>query len=262
MDQLNGSTLVGYACFIMIILIFAGPILFFVFFSIKKHRDEIKTERAELKKNQDSIRDHGGVLASGVIVAARRVKSWGGRKDRSNDSHIMEYEVDVTPENGLLFRTSFRDELYSRSYTMIGDEMITEHGRKIWVMYDLNDTSRAFLDHYDEKHEEAVLNHRRDDFNKLTEGNEDLKKTGEPGMAEITNVEDLDLPYPLKQSRAMRLQLNVTPNSGYSFQAEANILLGDGAQQKYSVGKKVYVRFDPKYPEKAVLDSERNKSLK
>ncbi|MBL8092409.1 MAG: hypothetical protein JNJ43_18900 [Anaerolineales bacterium] len=60
----------------------------------------------------------------------------------------------------------------------------------------------------------------------------------------------------------MRLEFKVTPTSGPSFQSEGHFLIGDSAVEKYSVGKKVYVRFDPSHPEKVVLDSERNKSLK
>jgi hypothetical protein len=227
-----------------------------------KHGNEIKTERAEIKKNQDAIRDHGGVLAPGVIVAARRVKSWGGSKNRSNNSHIIDYEVDVTPEDGNLFRTSFRDELYSSSHTLVGNEMLSEHGRRIWVIYDPINTSRAFLNHhYQDQHEDAMDNERRGKFNKLTEGNEELKKTGEQAEAIITRVDDLNLPYPSKKGRAIHLYFDVAPKTGFVFQAEGDLLILDSAIGKYSVGRKVFVRFDPLDPKKAVLDTERNKSL-
>lgn len=262
MDQFNGSTLIGLACTFMIFLVFAGPILFYIFFMIKKNGNEIKAERVEIKKNQDAIRNHDGVVAPGVIVAARRVKSWDGNKNRSNDSHIIDYEVDVTPEDGNLFRTSFRDELYSRSHTLVGNEMISEHGRRIWVMYDPRNTSRAFLDHhYQDQHEDAIDNERRGKFNKLTESNEELKKTGEQAEAIITRVDDLNLPYPSKKGRAMHLYFDITPKTGLVFQSEGDLLIADSATDKYSVGRKVFVRFDPLDPKKAVLDTERNKSL-
>lgn len=261
MDQFNGSTLIGLACTVMIFLVFAGPILFYIFFTIMKHGNEIKAERAEIKKKQDAIRNHGGVLAHGVIVAARRVKSWGGNKNRSNDSHIIDYEVDVTPEDGNLFRTSFRDELYSRSHTLVGNEMISEHGRRIWVMYDPRNTSRAFLDHhYQDQHEDAMDNERRGKFNKLTAGNEEIKKTGEQAEAVITRVDDLNLFYPVKKGRAMHLCFDVAPKTGPVFQAEGDFLILDSAIGKYTIGRKVFVRFDPLDPKKAVLDTERNKT--
>lgn len=139
--------------------------------------------------------------------------------------------------------------------------MVSEHGRKIWVMYDPQDTSRAFLDHYDNQHEEVMLNYSRGEFNQLAESNEELKKNGEQAEAIITRVDDLNLPYPLKKSRAMHLYFDVTSKVGFSFEAEGYFLIGDSVTEKYSVGRKVFVRFDPLYPKKAVLDSERNKVL-
>jgi hypothetical protein len=117
------------------------------------------------------------------------------------------------------------------------------------------------LSHYNENHEEGVLNYRRGVFNKLTEGNEELKKTGEQAEAIITGVDDLNLPYPWKQGRAMHMYFDVMPRTGPIFRGEANVLIADIAVEKYSVGKTVYVRFDPRQPEKVTLDSERNKLL-
>ncbi len=139
--------------------------------------------------------------------------------------------------------------------------MISEHGRKVWAVYDPNDPTRAYLSHYDENHDEGTLNYRRGVFNTLTEGNEELKKTGVQAEAIITGIDDLNLPYPLKKGRAMHLYFDVMPRGGSAFRAEGNVLISDAALEKYSVGKTVYVRFDPRQPERAVLDSERNKSI-
>ena len=143
--------------------------------------------------------------------------------------------------------------------------MLTEHGRKIWVTYDPKDTSKAYLDHYDDDHESAMkereVNGRRAAFNKRTEGNEDLKIRGEQAEAVITRVDDLDLPFPSKNSRAVHICFEVTPKAGFSFQAEGDVLIGETAIAKYSVGKKVFVRYDPQNPKWAVLDTERNRSI-
>jgi hypothetical protein len=40
------------------------------------------------------------------------------------------------------------------------------------------------------------------------------------------------------------------------------VLIVEASLQKYSVGRKVYVRFDPRQQQRAVLDTERNKSIK
>ena len=74
-------------------------------------------------------------------------------------------------------------------------------------------------------------------------------------------MDDLDLPYPLKQSRGMRLYFDVIPQNGEPFRSEGDALIAEIALEKYSAGTKVFVRYDPQNPERAVLDTERNKSL-
>ncbi len=258
-------TIGGFACLFALGLIVVAPGFILGFSMRKKFNEQLKLEREERNKYKISTFDNGGVLAPAIIVSARKVKSWGGGKHSSANSFIMDFEADVNVEGGLPFRAVFRDELYRNGYTILGNEMITEHGRKIWVIYDPKDTSRVYLDHYDEDHESGMkkreLDIRYSAFNKLTKDNEDLKTRGEQAEAVITRVDDLDLPYPLKKGRAMHLYFNVTPKTGFAFQAEGDFLIGDSVLEKYSVGRKVFVRFDPLDDKKAVLDSERNKSL-
>lgn len=109
---------------------------------------------------------------------------------------------------------------------------------------------------------EREINGRRAAFNKRTEGNDDLKIRGEQAEAVITRVDDLNLPYPLKNARAVHnIWFDVTPKTGFPFQAEGDVLIGEAAVEKYSVGKRVFVRFDRQNPKWAVFDSERNKTI-
>ncbi|MEY2819349.1 MAG: hypothetical protein RL275_2812 [Chloroflexota bacterium] len=190
------------------------------------------------------------------------------RKQGNNARSRVVYEVEVMPEGQPSFRQTF--ELWIPvSYSSrarggghygVFDAIEAEIADpKIWVTYDPNDPSQMTLHHRDKDHDVAM---RMREFNKITKGNEALKQTGESAEALITRVEDLDLYYSTKKSKAMRIEFMVTPNSGPSFEAGGHFLIGDAAIQKYSVGKKVFVRFDPSNPAKAVLDSERNKSLK
>ena len=254
-------TIGGFACLIALGLAVVAPGFILGISLSRKFNQELKAERAEREKYQQSIRDNGGVMAPGVILVANILKSWGGGKHSSSKSHVMEYEIEITPESGLPFRIKTNEEFLGGSYTSVFNEMISEHGRKVWAVYDPKDPTRAYLSHYDENHHEGTLNYRRGIFNTLTEGNEELKKTGVQAEAIITGIDDLNLPYPLKKGRAMHLYFDVMPRAGTVFRAEGNLLIGDAALEKYSVGKTVYVRFDPSQPERAVLDSERNKSI-
>jgi len=255
-----------YGCLIVLVLILIGPGLILGIRLSKKFQQELQVERDERNKQNTSIFENGGVLAPAVIISARKVKSWGGGKNSPPSSFVMDFEVEVTAENAEKFVTSFRNELYRDSYVMAANEMITERGKKIWVTYDPKDTSRAYLDHFDEDHESAMkereIDIRRAAFNKLTSGNDELKASGESAEAIITRVDDLDLPYPLKKSRALHLYFDVRPAAGFPFQAQGDVLIVETSLQKYSVGKKIYVRYDSQNPTRAVLDSERNKYIK
>jgi len=89
----------------------------------------------------------------------------------------------------------------------------------------------------------------------------EIRKVGEESEAVITRAEDLNLPYPSKGSRGMRLYFDVLPKSGVPFHSETHALIVETSMEKYSAGKKVYVRFDPRKPERVALDSEKNKLL-
>lgn len=246
------SIVLGAFCFIGI------PVLLFIGWIVSGMLDNRRQDRksAELA----TLRDRG-VLAPAVVVSARdgMDRNVFGRKERQ-----IKYEVDVMPEGRAAFRQSFVHWTEKRGYTAIAGQLVGEAGRKIWVTYDPNDPNQIVFEHYDEEHAKIVeqqdLENRRREFNKRTAGNDDLKKRGEPAEAIITRVDDLNLPYPLKKSRAMHIYFDVTPQSDVIFQSEGDVLINEDAFQKYAVGKKVFVRFDPQNPKWAVLDSERNKT--
>ncbi|MCB0103301.1 MAG: hypothetical protein H6635_07105 [Anaerolineales bacterium] len=203
-----------------------------------------------------------GITAPAVVVSARHTvsRSPNGRKEMRID-----YEVDVQPEGRVPFRQSFQHWTAQRNYATVLGQLVGEAGRKIWVTYDPNDPSQMIFEHYDEEHSKIIeqrdLDIRRREFNKQNEGSNELKKNGLQAEAVITRVDDLDLPYPLKQSRGMRLYFDVIPQNGEPFRSEGDALIAEIALEKYSAGTKVFVRYDPQNPERAVLDTERNKSL-
>ncbi len=249
--------IVSLGCFFVIALItivMGAMLTSFLKNSVNK---DARTERENISKHKQMIRAKGSMTAPAVIISAKKVGMWGG--------NFVDFEAEVKPANDAPFRVKFRDELYGEAYEIVDQEVVSEVGRKISVTYDSKDKTRAFLDHYDDEYEIAKknieLSERRVEFEKLIDGNEDLKIRGEQAEAIITRVEDLSLPYPQKNSRAMHLYFDVEPKNGPVFQAEGNALIVTTSLKKYSVGKRVYVRYDPQQPEKAVLDTLRNKSL-
>lgn len=222
-------------------------------------------ERNERDINKLSILDNGGVLAPAVILSAKRVTSWGGvRSNHEKDTnHLVDFDVEVSPKSGAPFLTKFREEIIPNGYQIIDNEMVSEHGKKIWVTYNPEDISKAYLDHYEEDHETEMkahgMNLRRALFFRLSEQNDDLNKSGEQAEAVITRMDDVNLLYPMVKSRGIQFYLDVKPKSGVVYQAEVKALISDASLQKYSVGKTIYVRFDPLKPERVILDAKRNR---
>jgi hypothetical protein len=225
---------------------------------------KLQIERDDRDANKLSILDTGGVIAPATILSARRVRSWGGsRSTHSKDTnHLIDFEAEVSPNGEAAFHTKFREEIMPNGYQIIDNEMMSEHGKKIWVTYDPKDISKAYLDHYDADHEAEMkahgMNIRLALFFRLTERNEYLAKSGEQVEAVITRMDDVNLMYPMVKSRGIRFYLDVKPSSGVAYHAEVKSLIPEASLQKYSVGKIIYVRFDPLKPERVILDRKRN----
>jgi len=231
----------------------------------KKIISKLQIEREERDINKLLILDNGGVLAPAIILSASRVKSWGSSATRMprHTNYLIDFEVEVSPNGESAFHTKFREEIIPNGYNIIDNKMVSEHGKKIWVTYDPKDTAKAYLDHYDEDHEAEMkaygMKLRRTVFFRLTERNEDLNKNGGQTEAIITRMDDVNLIYQMAKSRGIHFYLDVKSKSGVIYQAEVNALIPETSLQKYSVGKTIYVRFDPLKPERVVLDIKRNR---
>lgn len=254
LSEMNWFAIVlGAVCFVGI------PVLSFIGWVVSGMMDDrMQKNRAA---QEDALRKRG-TTDPAVVISARSImeRSPFGRRERRID-----YEVDVQPEGHTPFRQTFQHWSERRNFTTIMGQLAGEAGRKIWVTYDPNDPSQMIFEHYDEEHgkiiEQQELEKRRTEFNTLAEMNNDIRKAGEEAEAVILRAEDLDLPYPLKRSRGMRLHFDVLPKTGNSFRSETYALIAETSLEKYSAGKKVYVRFDPLKPERVVLDSEKNRAL-
>jgi hypothetical protein len=82
---------------------------------------------------------------------------------------------------------------------------------------------------------------------------EQLRKTGEEARAKILTVSDMNIR--VGDSGSMfRLTFDVTPQIGSPFKAETQAAIADTSREKYSVGRMVYVRYDPNNKAQVALD--------
>lgn len=96
---------------------------------------------------------------------------------------------------------------------------------------------------------------RRNAFIDFENETTSIRESGEEAFATILEVEDIGvaIQHENKEASAMRLKFNVTPNNGIPFESETYSMIANGSIKKFSVGKKVYVKFDKRNLEKVVL---------
>jgi hypothetical protein len=82
---------------------------------------------------------------------------------------------------------------------------------------------------------------------------EQLRRTGEEAQARILTAEDMNIRVG-ENASMMRFTFDVTPRFGESFKAETQAAVVDTSREKYSVGKMVYVRYDPSNKAQVALD--------
>lgn len=73
---------------------------------------------------------------------------------------------------------------------------------------------------------------------------EQLRRTGEEALATIVKAEETNI-RAAEGGAIFRFAFDVTPRTGEPFRAETQAAIADQSRIKYSVGKQVYVRYDP-----------------
>lgn len=111
-------------------------------------------EIAEIPRNKRTERPKiDGVMVPAIIVKAQRTTLVAeGGKNPGTFSLVIDFVVDVKPEEGRIFQLSFRDKIHRSDYTVLNNDVVSEHGMMVWVVYDPQDPSSAYLDHYDYEH--------------------------------------------------------------------------------------------------------------
>lgn len=73
---------------------------------------------------------------------------------------------------------------------------------------------------------------------------EQLRRTGEEALATILTADETNI-RAAEGGSVFRFTLDVKPRVGESFRAETQAAIADQSRAKYSVGRQVYVRYDP-----------------
>jgi hypothetical protein len=199
-----------------------------------------KNKRVQKRYEQLSVLRKKGVTAPAVVLSAKNGFSSG--PDSGSQETSITFQLEVQPEGRAPFQTTFQDWVPGRGYRYRADDV----GRKIWVTYDPNDTSQMMFEYYDEDRKQIL---GRPLFEKFEKRNMGIRKTGEEALADILEIEDLQVTNIVErdhlQQTILRLKLEVTPANGLPYQAETQALFANTSLYKYAVGKKVYVKFNP-----------------
>ena len=82
---------------------------------------------------------------------------------------------------------------------------------------------------------------------------EQLRKTGEEAQAKILTATDMNMRVG-DNGAMVRFTFEVMPHMGEPFQAESQAAIADASRYKYSVGKTIYVRYDPANKAQVAID--------
>lgn len=208
-----------------------------------------RKKRYQQRFEQLSALRKKGVTAPAIVLSAKNGLSSG--PDSGSQETMITFELDVQPEERTAFQTTFKDWVPGKGYRYRADDV----GRKIWVTYDLNDSSQMMFEYYDEDRKNIL---GRGDFDKLQKKYDVIRKTGDEAIAVILETEDLELTNMVErdylQQTIMRLKLEVTPKDSQTYQAEAQGLFANASLHKYVVGKKVYVKINPQDKMQVAID--------
>jgi len=117
-------------------------------------------------------------------------------------------------------------------------------GQPVSVRYDPNDISKVAIESMGAAANPASVAAVEASVRQQEDYFQELRQRGEESLATILAVEDMNIR--IGDSASMfRLTLQVTPRAGQPFQAQSQSAISDASREKYTVGKSVYVYYDP-----------------
>jgi hypothetical protein len=192
--------------------------------------------------NQNSTLVKTGVSAPAVIINAEDTGT------TMNDSPQVRLTLQITPAN--------RPPFQAVTTTFVGRLQVgmIVPGSSVTVRYDANDISKVAIEslgspsmNYGNVAAIQAAMQQQDQYYAQ------LRQTGEEAPARILMASDMNIRVGDNGSM-FRFTFEVTPTIGEPFKAETQAAVADSSREKYSVGKMVYVRYDPSNKAQVALD--------
>jgi len=218
------------------IFLFIGGIFYFLI----RGKNQEKAKKSDLRKK--------GVTDPAIIISAKRGRSRSGFASINNGTEMLiTFEVNVEPKSWPPFSITFKDWVeVSKSEANLRGYRTQDVGKKIWVTYDPNDTSQMIFEYYDKDRKRAL---GYPIFKKMDKRNEVILKTGEEAVADILEIEDLEITNTIEREHLkitiVRMKFMVQPLGDSPYEAETQVAIRTSSLPKYAVGKQAIVKFNP-----------------
>src|SRR6266498_247288 len=219
-------TLVSIACTCLITLAVLGVTGFFLYRMFKG-------------MSQSSSLVKTGVSASAVIL---EVQDTGVSMNNSMQARLT---LQVTPPNRAPFQATATAFVNRFQVGMLVP------GASVQVKYDPNDISKVAVESLGGAMGAANVQSIQAAVLAQDQYYNQLRQTGEEALATILTAEETNI-RAAEGGSVFRFALDVRPQMGASFKAETQAAIADASRYKYSVGKQVYIRYDPNGDKKQV----------
>ncbi len=239
------------AVIILLVCVVPLALIFFAYYFWLPGRDAASV-RKEQEKYIKALLERGVTSPADVLSVTHvghKRKQHGGTEERA-----LVYTLEVHPEGQPSFQTkleTWRPTWRYQSAQWLELQRRDEEVKKIWVTYDPNTPSQMVIHHFDYEHEKIMDKkdwvERRNAFIDFESETMKIRDSGEESLAVILEAEDINVATEeeKKEASTMRMKFNVTPKSGLPFESETYGMVANESLKKLSVGKKVYVKFNP-----------------
>lgn len=219
--------IIGCVCLVTLLSLgVTGFFLYRIFGNMSKNSGVLKT----------------GISAPAVIIAAQDTGT------TMNDSPQVRLTLQVTPAG--------RPPFQAVTTTFVGRLQVgmIVPGASVMVKYDPHDITKVAIESLGAPAVGAAnVAAIQSAMQAQDQYYEQLRRTGEEAEATILTVVDLNIRVG-DSAAMMKFTFDVKPRFDAPFRAETQAAVVETSREKYSAGKKVYVRYDPANKQQVALD--------